>query len=67
MAVVIRNNADALMENIGVYENRLNVLQHRLEAIRPVYETELKALDIIDHRIAKDSFDIFRDFIDEVR
>lgn len=58
LAVVIRNNADALMENIAVYQDKLDVLQHRLEAIKPVYEIELKALDILDHRIAKESFDI---------
>ncbi len=67
LAVVIRNNADALMENIAVYQDKLDVLQHRLEAIKPVYEIELKALDIIDHRIAKESFDIVRNFINEVR
>jgi hypothetical protein len=67
LAVVIRNNADALMENIAVYQDKLDVLQHRLEAIKPVYEIELKALDILDHRIAKESFDIVCNFIDEIQ
>jgi len=66
-AVVIKDEANNLMENISVYHGKVAVLRKRLEIVKRVYAAELKALDIIDHRSAHLALDIVRDFLDEVQ
>jgi len=66
LAVVIKDKADGLLENIAVYQNKLPVLRHRLKTLKQVYNIELKALDIIDRRIAKDAFEVVLNFVDEL-
>ncbi len=67
LAVVIKDKADGLLENISVYQNKIPVLRDRLKTLKRVYDIELKALDIIDRRIAKDALGIVDDFLDELK
>jgi hypothetical protein len=66
LAVVIKDKADGLLENISVYQNKIPVLRDRLKTLKRVYDIELKALDIIDHRIAKDALEVVLEFVDEL-
>lgn len=66
LAVVIKNKADGLLENIAVYQSKLDVLRNRLDILKRVYPIEMKALDIIDHRIEKDALDVVMAFVDEL-
>ena len=63
---MIKDKADGLMENIDVYQGKIAVLRKRLATLKSVYDRELEALDIIDHRAAADSFHIVRNFLDEL-
>ena len=67
LAVVIKDKADGLLENITVYEGRIDVLRKRLENLKRVFDIELKALDVVDHRSAEDSLRIVRDFLEELK
>jgi len=66
LAVVIKDKADGLLENIAVYQNKIPVLRHRLKTLKQVYNIELKALDIIDRRIAKDALEVVLEFVNEL-
>lgn len=67
LAVVIKDKANGLLENITVFQSKLDVLRNRLDTLKPVYAIEMKALDIIDHRIEKDALDIVLEFVDELK
>ncbi len=66
LAVVIKDKANGLLKNISVYQSKLDVLRNRLDMLKRVYPIELKALDIIDHRIEKDALDVVMEFVDEL-
>ncbi len=66
LAVVIKDKTAGLLENISVYQSKIPVLQERLKTLKRVYDIELKALDIIDRRIAKDAFEVVLEFVDEL-
>jgi len=66
LAVVIKDKADGLLENITVYQSKILALRGRLKTLRQVYDIELKALDIIDRSIAKDALEVVQEFVDEL-
>ena len=66
LAVVIKDKATGLLENIAVYQSKVPVLRDRLKTLKRVYDIELKALDIIDYRIAKDALEVVLEFVDEL-
>jgi len=66
LAVVIKDKADGLLENIAVYQSKVPVLRDRLKTLKRIYDIELKALDIIDRRIAKDALEVVMEFVDEL-
>lgn len=66
LAVVIKDKADGLLENIAVYQSKLPVLRDRLKTLKRVYDIELNALDIIDRRSTKDALEVVAEFVDEL-
>ncbi len=66
MAVVISDRAAGLLENIVVYESKIPILRDRLKILKKVYSAEVRALDIIDRRIAEDALKIVAEFVEEV-
>ena len=66
LAVVIKDKATGLLENIAVYQSKVPVLRDRLKTLKRIYDIELKALDIIDRGIAKDALEVVMEFVDEL-
>jgi len=63
LAIVIKHKEDSLLENLGIFQSKIDVLQNRLDVLEKIYAIELKSLDIIDSQTAKNSLKIVQEFI----
>jgi len=66
LAVVIKNKEKSLIENLGVFQGKVDILLSRLDMLKKVYPIELKSLDIIDNHTAKEAPRIVRGFIERL-
>lgn len=63
LAIVIKHKEKSLIENLGIFQSKIDVLQNRLNTMGKVYAIELKSLDIVDLHTAKEAPKIVRKFL----
>jgi hypothetical protein len=66
LAVVIKHKENSLLENLDIFQSKIDTLQNRLNILKKIYTIELKSLDIIDKQTAKDSLKIVQEFINKL-
>ncbi|RJQ41757.1 MAG: hypothetical protein C4550_01030 [Nitrospiraceae bacterium] len=66
LAVVIKHKENSLLENLDIFQSKIDVLLNRLNILKKIYAIELKSLDIIDSQTAKDSLKIVQEFINKL-
>ncbi len=67
LALVIKHKESSLIENLGIFQSKIDILQHRLDILKKVYAIELKSLDIIDKKTAKEAPKIVKSFLDKLK
>lgn len=66
LAVVIKHKENSLLENLDIFQSKIDTLQNRLNILKKIYTIELKSLDIIDKQTAKNSLKIVQEFINKL-
>ena len=67
LALVIKHKENSLIENLDIFQSKIDVLQNRLDTLKKVYAIELKSLNIVDKHTAREAPKIVKSFLERLK